>query len=426
MSKAIKRDFMTSDRAPDHFAGSHSQKELFESESQEIIDILQRSARYVQELLPAEECVIALAEPQKSTFFLYSTQQGKKPGHIPFQMNEAIKTWLTQSQQPLLITTAEQAALLCVPIPVSHDFLFSIPLSERGHFIGTLSTRSTQALDEHQLRMLSICADQISMTLSAMIQAISERREAASTKARFFSMIAHELRSPLNSINGYLELAMSGAGGELNEQQYEFLQRARMGSESFYALLENLLLISRVDNGQVRLKREIISLQDVVDDAIEELELSASDQHITIEVDGVRAFPKIYADRARLLQVLRNLIDNDLKFTPDGGRIIIIASRDDREKDRSPAKNEQQDEEEMGVLKLQIRDTGVGIATEHHSRIFERSFQVPDRTIGRAGGQGLGLTIVKLIVELHGGSILVKSIPGQGSTFICLLPCILP
>lgn len=419
---------MTSNTAPRHASRLHSQKALFEGASQETIDILQRSIRNVQKIINVEECSIALVEPEEAALFLYSTQQeaGEKPDRIHFHMNEEVRAWVAQPRKPMIITSAEQASLLSIPTPVSSDFLLSIPLAEHDHFIGILSVRNTRALDERQISMLSVCADQVAMTLSKMIQASSERKEATATKARFFSMIAHELRSPLNSINGYLELVLSGAEGELNEQQHEFLQRARMGSESFYALLENLLLISRADNGQMRLNREIIRLQDVVDNAVEELELSASDQKIALEVDGARNFPKIYADGVRLRQVLRNLIDNALNFTPVGGQITISASRNDYEKDTSAVKDEQQDDEKMGVLKLQVRDTGIGIAPEYHPHIFERSFQVPGETKGRAGGQGLGLAIVKLIVELHGGGVTVESKPGQGSTFTCILPCILP
>ncbi len=415
---------MTSNTVPEHASKLHSQKALLASEAQDVIDILQRSARNVQEIINVAECSIALVEPEEDTLFLYSTQHeaDEKPSRLHFHMNEEIKAWIASPRKPISITTTEQASLLSVPIPVPGDFLLSIPLVEHDHFVGILSVRSVRALDERQIQLLPVCADQVTLILSKMIEAGSERQETARTKARFFSMIAHELRSPLNSINGYLELALSGAGGELNEQQYEFLQRARMGSESFYALLENLLVISRADHGQMRLKREIIRLQDVVDNAIEELELSASDQNIAIEVDSVRAFSKIYVDGTRLRQVLRNLIDNALHFTSVGGQVTIHASRDDPKKERSLV----QDDEEMGVLRLQVRDTGIGIATEYHSHIFERAFQVPGEAKGRGGGQGLGLTIVKLIVELHGGNVFVESKPGQGSTFTCLLPCILP
>lgn len=416
---------MTSNRAPEHTYKFLHKKALFDGESQEVIDILQRSMRNVQEIIDTDECSIALLEPGESVLFIYSIERksGEKTSVTHFQLDEESTRWLTQT--PMTTNNAELAALFHLPIvsPIS----LSVPLLEHSTFLGMLSVRSSVDLDDHKTRMLSICADQVAMTISKMIEASDERQEVVRTKARFFSMITHELRSPLNSINGYLELVMSGAGGELNGQQYEFVQRARVGSEHLYALLENLLLISRMDNGQMRLNREIIRLQDVIETAVEELELSASDQNITIEVDNVDSIPKIYADPVRLRQVFRNLLGNALNFTPPGGRITISASRDKTtEKSPATAEDVQPDDEAMGTLKLQVHDTGVGIAPEYHKRIFERSFQAPTEIRGRAGGPGLGLTIVKMIVELHGGSVMVESELHQGSTFTCLLPCILP
>ncbi len=403
-------------------------KALFDGESQEAIDILQRSIKNVREIIDADECSIALVEPEESLFCTYSTQQkpGEKGRKAHFHLSEELVNWVTR-QKPIIIDDAELLSILYISILSPISSLLSIPLIAHNAFIGILSVQSSEAFDERKVRMFSICADQVAMTIGKMIQANDERQEVVRTKASFFSMITHELRAPLNSINGYLELVMTGAAGELNEQQYEFVQRARMGSEHLYALLENLLLISRLDNGQMRLNREIIRLQDVIENAVEELELSASDQNIAIEVDNERDFPKIYADSVRLQQVLRNLISNALNFTPAGGRITIRASRDDKKSSSMiEIEDVQQDDEEMSVLKLQVHDTGVGIAPEYHTRIFERSFQVPGEFRGRAGGPGLGLTIVKVIVELHGGSVIVESKPGQGSTFTCLLPCILP
>src|SRR5436305_10136224 len=133
-------------------------------------------------------------------------------------------------------------------------------------------------------------------------------------KAHFISMITHELRSPLNTINGYLDLTLEGIAGELNEQQREFLQRARAGSEHMYALLEDLLLISRADAGQLRLSREIIRLQTVIVNAVEEMELTAKDLDIALTINIASDFPSLYADAVRLQQVLRNLLSNAIRL----------------------------------------------------------------------------------------------------------------
>src|SRR6266487_3022866 len=245
---------------------------------------------------------------------------------------------------------------------------------------------------------------------------VTSVRDATRMKANFLSMITHELRSPLNAINGYLDLTLEGIGGELNEQQRDFMQRARAGSEHLYALIEDLLLASRADSGQLRLSREIIYLQDVIANAVEELELNARDQGIAIEIKIAKDFPRLYADAVRLQQVLRNLISNALHLTPSKGQISVSA--------RVETSLATSADDETRVVRLQVRDTGSGIAPEYQQRIFERFYQVPGSSSARSG-QGLGLSVVKMILELHGGYVTVESAPGQGSTFTCVLPCLL-
>jgi PAS domain S-box-containing protein len=243
-------------------------------------------------------------------------------------------------------------------------------------------------------------------------------RDATRMKANFLSMITHELRSPLNAINGYLDLTLTGIAGELNEQQQEFVQRARAGSEHLYALIEDLLLVSRADAGQMRLNRELSNITEIVANAVEELELTARDNQISIDIDIASDFPTIYADAVRIQQVLRNLISNSLHFTPPGGNMTISAHILDESSFATSEEHER-------LVEIKIRDTGCGIAPEHQQRIFERFYQVPLTNNGRSNGQGLGLSIVKMIVELHGGQITVESVPGQGSTFSFTLPGLL-
>ena len=244
---------------------------------------------------------------------------------------------------------------------------------------------------------------------------MTELDEIERLKAQFISMITHELRSPINTINGYLDLALEGIGGELNQQQREFVQRARAGSEHLYTLIEDLLLISRADAGQLRLNRELIRLPEIIDQAIEELELVAMDNEVTIHVEIASDFPQIYADAIRMHHVMRNLLNNALHFTPQGGDIVISSCVNDTPTETATSGDQQH-------LEIQIRDTGCGIAPEYQQRIFERFYQIPIDRSGRAGGQGLGLTVTKMIVELHGGQISVESIPGKGSNFTLTLP----
>jgi PAS domain S-box-containing protein len=251
-------------------------------------------------------------------------------------------------------------------------------------------------------------------------------RDLTRMKANFLSMITHELRSPLNAINGYLDLALEGIAGELNEQQHEFIRRARASSEHLYALVEDLLLVSRADSGQVRLTREVTGLRGIVAHAVEELELMASDNGVAVAVDIPADLPPVYVDPVRLQQVLRNLVSNALRFTPAGGHVTVsacIINKAHEVREAMPGA-EDGEREDIRLLQLDVSDTGVGIAPEQQQRIFERFYQVSS-TGGRTSGQGLGLAIVKMIVELHGGEVRVTSEPGKGSTFSCLIPCLL-
>jgi two-component system phosphate regulon sensor histidine kinase PhoR len=250
-----------------------------------------------------------------------------------------------------------------------------------------------------------------------MARDVSAIRDLTRMKANFLSMITHELRSPINAINGYLDLALAGIAGDLNEQQREFVRRARGGSEHLYALVEDLLLVSRADSGQLRLNRSIIALPELIRNSIEELELTAEDNGITIVADIPGNFPRVYADGTRIQQVLRNLISNALRFTPSGGSVTISASVIE---DTTTIEGEARKS-----FAVQVRDTGSGIAPEYRERIFERFYQIPLDHAGRTSGQGLGLAIVKMIVELHGGYVSVESAPNEGSVFTFTIPGIL-
>jgi signal transduction histidine kinase len=231
-----------------------------------------------------------------------------------------------------------------------------------------------------------------------------------SSLSQLLSLVAHELRSPINTINGFLDLTLEGVAGELNEQQQEFLQRARAGSEHLYALLEDLLLIARADSEQLRLRRTSCALEELVEAALEELELTAREAEVTVEAVLPIDLPLVSVDAVRVQQVVRDLLSNALHFTPANGHVTITAQV-------VPASQEEQ----KPMLEVRVQDNGCGIAPAYHEQIFERFFQAPRSEGGRASGQGLGLAVVKLLVELHGGHVLVESEPGVGSTFLFTL-----
>jgi signal transduction histidine kinase len=234
---------------------------------------------------------------------------------------------------------------------------------------------------------------------------ITAYRNMEKMKANFLSMVSHELRAPLQTINGYLDLLLTDIGGELSPQQREFIRRSRSGGEHLAALVDDLLLISRRDAGQFTLNRDVQDPLPIIRETAQELELLAEDGGVTLVVQTPAYLEPLYIDGPRLAQVLRNLLSNAIKFTRPGGTVTLSA-------DDSPQQ-----------LILRVRDTGIGIAPEHLEHIFERFYQVTTSAPrGRANGQGLGLAIVRIIVEGHGGEVRVESSPHAGSTFTVLLP----
>lgn len=269
---------------------------------------------------------------------------------------------------------------------------------------------------------VSLASTPFSLMIARDMTAI---RDAARVKANFISMITHELRSPINAINGYLDLALADVAGPLNDQQREFVQRARSGSEHLYTLVEDLLLVSRADAGQLRLNRAVLQLDEVVASSVEELELTAKDSGVSIVTDIPDDLPGLCADSVRLQQVLRNLLSNAIRFTPAGGHVTITARPADlpgEEQAQTAPDRSQQAQQPQQAIAIEVADTGSGIAPEYRERIFERFFQVPIDISGKAGGQGLGLAIVKMIVELHGGQVTLHSTPGEGSSFTVTIP----
>ena len=230
-------------------------------------------------------------------------------------------------------------------------------------------------------------------------------REMDQMKANFLSMVSHELRAPLQTISGYLDLTLGGMAGALTAEQGDFLRRARAGSEHLAALVDDLLLISRRDAGQFTLHRKKIDLAPILSETVEELELFADDASVRLISELPPSLPPVFADGPRIAQVARNLLTNAVKFTPAGGRVTVSAYATE------------------DTVLLRVADTGVGIAPEHRQKIFDRFYQVGDAALrGRAQGQGLGLAIVQIILEGHGGAIRVESAPEQGSAFTVTLP----
>src|SRR5205085_2308649 len=244
-------------------------------------------------------------------------------------------------------------------------------------------------------------AEERRLHLETERQLRAQAEQANLLKDEFLASVSHELRSPLQPILGWSELLLQQADSEETKAGLSTIVRS---AEMQSHLIEDLLDMSRVVTGHMRLESKPVELADVVHEAVETVSIAARAKNIHIEshiaVDGVA----IVADHARLVQVVWNLLSNAVKFTPSGGHIDVSVKQN------------------HDLAEIVVTDTGQGIAPDFQPLVFDR-FQKGEQTGKRKGGLGLGLAIVKNIVELHGGTVTVSS-PGEGlgTTFTVRLP----
>jgi signal transduction histidine kinase len=197
---------------------------------------------------------------------------------------------------------------------------------------------------------------------------------------------------------------MNGEAGPLNEQQVRFLRIAHNSIDRLTLLISDLLDLSRIESGQLKLELSPVVLSKILQDSSETYRATIESKNITLTIEIAKRLPEVLGDDSRIKQVIDNLLSNAMKFTPSGGTIRLVA-------------------DDMGDFVLvSVADSGVGVAKENHEKIFEKFFQVDSSLTRQVGGTGLGLAISKSIIEMHGGRIWVESEVNQGATFRFLLP----
>jgi PAS domain S-box-containing protein len=237
-----------------------------------------------------------------------------------------------------------------------------------------------------------------------VLRDITREREIALAKSEFVSIVAHELRTPMTSIKGYTDLVSSGAAGEINETQKNFLEVVKANADRLSILVSDLLDLSRIETGRVVLRPEPIKLGPMINDVVASLRSLAEEYQVTVDTQVPTGLPPVNADRDRLVQVLTNLLSNAYRYTPAGGSVVISVCRAN------------------SMLQTDVTDTGIGIPQNQTERIFERFERGDHELVRQRPGTGLGLPIAKSIVEMHGGRIWVKSEVDHGSTFSFTLP----
>jgi signal transduction histidine kinase len=233
------------------------------------------------------------------------------------------------------------------------------------------------------------------------------RHQQLEFKNQFLSHVSHELRTPLTCIYQFVTILLDGLAGDINPEQRWHLSTVLESVHQLRAMIRDLLEATRAESGKIRIEPRFVLVDDVVRQAASMMAPTAKEKHVRLEVGLGTRIPFVYADPERVLQVLINLIDNAIKFTPGEGSVMVKACIVDAD---------------PNMAYISVADTGCGIAPEAKALIFERLYQDPNSVDNKRSGLGLGLFIAKELVELHGGRIWVASEIGSGSTFSFTLP----
>lgn len=237
---------------------------------------------------------------------------------------------------------------------------------------------------------------------------ITHEVEVDRLKSEFVATVSHELRTPMTPIKGYVEFLLMGGAGELNEKQLQFVEVIRSNIDRLSVLVNDLLDVSRIEAGQEALSFEKVQLKEIAQNIIDETILRSQEETkpMAIKLDIDADLPPIYGNEERVHQIIANLVDNAYNYTPENGSIQVRMRTDEK------------------AVRVDIQDSGMGIFPEDQDRIFDRFYRGENSMVMAIAGTGLGLPIVKELVDMHKGKLWVESkgIPGEGSTFSFTLP----
>jgi PAS domain S-box-containing protein len=390
------------------------------TESLDVSEVAQRIADSILPLFAAQSSVVRLLQPDGSLACMAIAGkwlQNFKPGYllppgvglVGRAVAERRPLWTSDIlNEPSVVLTAEFRRGLA---GAGHRAILAVPLQVKGDIIGAVSTAhgEIRTFSQTEIDLLQAFADQAALAmrnvqLFAREQAARAEAEAANrTKDEFLALLAHELRNPLAPIvTAAALLRRPGPSPALIEQAAGIVERQ---VKNLARLLDDLLDVSRITRGRIDLRRETVPLADAVGRAVEAVRPLVDERRQTLSLALPAAAVAVEADPTRLEQIIVNILNNAAKYTPPGGRISVAVAA------------------EAGQAVVRVADTGIGISRDMLPRIFDLFAQGDQSLAHTSGGLGVGLTLVRRLVELHGGRVGVHSDgPGRGSEFTIHLP----
>ncbi|MGC8960470.1 MAG: GAF domain-containing protein [Chloroflexia bacterium] len=371
----------------------------------EALQPLQTSLALVEEdelvILTARGPLVAGAGLSRTTVPLES------PGILP---------WVARKGVPILVpdVTADARFPAAFYSPEVRAEM-AVPLRAKNRVVGVLDVQGSRPgeFDESDLATLQAVGMQIGGALeraylyAELRETVEQLRQTDRLRNDFLSAINHEMRAPLTAILGFADFLLREQAGPLTPAQREYLGDIRAGGERILSLVNNILEAARLEEGQVLPRWAEVHLEGIVAQVLAMLRPAAMEKEISLASRLPPDLPSAWADPVMVERILTNLLSNAIKFTPSGGSVWVEAGVSTRQ---------------PHMLEVSVSDTGVGIDPRYVGEIFQRYRRLETPGLGRVSGTGLGLYIVKGLVEAHGGQIEVRSAPGEGSTFTFTLP----
>jgi signal transduction histidine kinase len=289
-----------------------------------------------------------------------------------------------------------------------------IPIRREDDVIGVLmlETKEGESWTEDNQAFLSRLTDHAAIAISNA-QLFAQVQAADLAKTEFVSLVSHELKNPMTSMRGYTDLLISGAVGPVTEAQENFLNTIRSNVNRMTTIVGDLADISRIESGHLKLEFKAVQIREIVEEVVQAQQRNIDEKGQTLNTQISESLPAIWGDQTRLVQVLINLVSNANKYTPEGGTITIEAERTENKWDSEGASD---------IVRVAVRDTGLGMKPEDQAQIFTKFFRSDDPKAREAPGTGLGLNITRNLVEMQGGKIWFESELGKGTAFHFTVP----
>jgi GAF domain-containing protein len=391
------------------------------SSTLDVETVLQTIVSRASQLAGADGCAIYEYDDATEAFHIRATHDldpvlVETLRAVPLRKGEGAMGRAAETREPTQVADiaapgAYQSHIRDTLLGAGYRALLSVPLLREGEIIGSLSlNRHTPGeFPPEAVEVLKTFATQSALAIqnARLFREIADKStqlEAASRhKSEFLANMSHELRTPLNAIIGFSEVLVDRMFGELNEKQDEYLKDIYASGQHLLSLINDILDLSKIEAGRMELEAADFDLPSAIDNALTLVRERATRRGITLGHSVDDRLGMLLGDERKVKQVLLNLLSNALKFTPEGGRIDVTARLHDE------------------FAEVSVTDTGVGIAPEDQEAVFEEFRQVGTAD-KKVEGTGLGLALSRKFIELHGGTILVQSQVGQGSTFTFTLP----